>query len=327
MHPSFSTDQIRGSIYYAGIGSRETPDHVLAIMRKCAARLCQIGFILRTGGAKGADSAFEDGCLKASRQVFLPWRGFMGNSSPLYDLSNFGEAHDLASTLHPAWGRLKASEMRLHARNMYQVLGYSLSLPARFVLCYSKDGAETEAEVTRQTGGTGQAIRLASRAGIPVFNMARSCALDRLAELLRSTPSLPARSASWSWHEDGSAPSDDGGIFVFGSNLAGRHGKGAALAAKQRFGAAYGVGRGLSGNSYALPTKDESIRSLPINRIAESVLDCISLAESMTDKRFFCTRVGCELAGYRDEDIAPLFGAASGNFSFAYSWRSHLTGA
>lgn len=96
-------------------------------------------------------------------------------------------------------------------------------------------------------------------------------------------------------------------IFVFGSNLAGRHGKGAALYARQHHGAIYGRGEGLQGDSYAIPTKDERIQTLPLDRIAEHVVTFIEFAHSQPDLIFRLTPIGCGLAGYRPEQIAPLF--------------------
>lgn len=72
------------------------------------------------------------------------------------------------------------------ARNGHQVLGATLDQPVSFVLCWTPDGAESEAQRTRDTGGTGQAIALASRHGIPVFNLANRGALNRVAALLHS---------------------------------------------------------------------------------------------------------------------------------------------
>ena len=73
-------------IYYAGIGSRSTPDNVLGIMEKLGIVLAKKGFILRSGGADGADKAFEKGCDLASgqKEIYLPWKGFNGNNSSLY---------------------------------------------------------------------------------------------------------------------------------------------------------------------------------------------------------------------------------------------------
>lgn len=102
-------------------------------------------------------------------------------------------------------------------------------------------------------------------------------------------------------------------IFVFGSNLAGRHGKGAALYARQHHGAIYGVGIGMQGRSYAIPTKDESIRTLPLPRIAAYVENFIGYALSRPDLTFNLTAIGCGLAGYKPADIAPMFEGAPAN--------------
>jgi hypothetical protein len=87
-------------------------------------------------------------------------------------------------------------------------------------------------------------------------------------------------------------------IFVFGSNLAGRHGRGAALCAKNAHGAVYGVGVGRTGNAYAIPTKDERIRTLPLERIAPYVSAFLDYARANPDLEFEVTKIGCGLAGY-----------------------------
>lgn len=96
-------------------------------------------------------------------------------------------------------------------------------------------------------------------------------------------------------------------IFVFGSNLAGRHGKGAALLAKQRYGAIYGQGEGLQGDSYAIPTKDENIRTLPLEKISKHVATFLKFARENPDLTFTVTAIGCGLAGYKPQQIAPMF--------------------
>ncbi|RSV13451.1 hypothetical protein CA236_17740 [Sphingomonas sp. ABOLG] len=102
-------------------------------------------------------------------------------------------------------------------------------------------------------------------------------------------------------------------IFVFGSNLAGRHGKGAALWARQHRGAIYGQGVGLQGASYAIPTKDGSLRTLPLTTIRPYVDQFIAFASSRPDLTFQLTPIGCGLAGYRHAQIAPLFRGAPAN--------------
>ncbi len=126
------------------------------------------------------------------------------------------------------------------------------------------------------------------------------------------------------FHKDGSQPVN-GEVFVFGSNLAGKHGKGAARAAAVNFGAINGVGIGPQGNSYAIPTKDKFIQTLSKKVIHLYVNDFLDYARRNPDTKFFVTRIGCVLAGYQDEDIAPLFKPAPDNCSFAEEWRNYLT--
>lgn len=111
-------------------------------------------------------------------------------------------------------------------------------------------------------------------------------------------------------------------IFVFGSNLAGRHGKGAALTAYKQHGAVYGQGYGLQGNSFAIPTKDETLKTLSLSRIKKYVDSFISYAKLNPDLKFQVTRIGCGLAGYDDSDIAPMFKHAPDNCILPVGWRT-----
>lgn len=95
-------------------------------------------------------------------------------------------------------------------------------------------------------------------------------------------------------------------IFVFGSNLAGRHGKGAALVARQRFGAQYGVGQGPTGRCYAIPTKDYSIRTLPLDTIKIYLEQFVEYAKQHTELEFLLTPVGTGLAGYSISDLESI---------------------
>lgn len=96
-------------------------------------------------------------------------------------------------------------------------------------------------------------------------------------------------------------------VFVFGSNLAGRHGGGAARAALQRFGAIMGQGVGLQGQSYAIPTMQGGVET-----IKPYVDEFISFAKAHPELKFYVTRIGCGIAGFKDEEIAPLFQDALG---------------
>jgi hypothetical protein len=95
-------------------------------------------------------------------------------------------------------------------------------------------------------------------------------------------------------------------IFVFGSNLAGRHGAGAAKYAHERYGAEYGVGVGRTGCSYAIPTKDFSLKTLTLEAIEQHIADFIKYAYANPDDEFLLTPIGCGLAGYRRDQIKPL---------------------
>ncbi len=96
-------------------------------------------------------------------------------------------------------------------------------------------------------------------------------------------------------------------IFVFGSNLAGIHGGGAAFDALSKFGAIYGQGVGLQGRSYGIPTKDDNIETLPLGIIEKHIVDFIDFAKTRPDLEFLVTQVGCGLAGYSIEEISSIF--------------------
>ena len=110
-------------------------------------------------------------------------------------------------------------------------------------------------------------------------------------------------------------------IFVFGSNLAGRHGKGAAYFARVHHGAIYGQGYGRQGNSFAIPTKDHQLRPLPLDRIEDYVNKFLAYAAFLPAEEFNVTRIGCGFAGYKDEQIAPMFKDAPPNCKLPDGWR------
>lgn len=96
-------------------------------------------------------------------------------------------------------------------------------------------------------------------------------------------------------------------IFVFGSNLAGCHAGGAARIARIIFGAKMGQGVGLQGQSYAIPTMQGGV-----DTIKQYVDEFIGFAKTHPELRFYVTRIGCGIAGFKDEEIAPLFADALG---------------
>ena len=113
-------------------------------------------------------------------------------------------------------------------------------------------------------------------------------------------------------------------IFVFGSNLDGIHGAGAAAYAYQRRHAQWGVGEGRTGSCYALPTKGHGITFMGLNTIKLHVKLFLKHAEDHPDDVFQVTQVGCGLGGWQPKDIAPLFLGASLNCTFDTAWREFL---
>ena len=115
-----------------------------------------------------------------------------------------------------------------------------------------------------------------------------------------------------------------GSVFVFGSNLAGRHGLGAALHARQNKGAVYGQGVGRQGDSYAIPTKDADLNVLPLSEIAAYVNSFILYAKLHKDVWFEVTAIGTGLAGYSHKQIKPMFDHAPANCMLPNEWKTQI---
>lgn len=126
------------------------------------------------------------------------------------------------------------------------------------------------------------------------------------------------------FHRDGTAPTDPNAVFVFGSNLLGAHAGGAARVAQDAFGAEDGLAEGPAGRSYAIPTLGRHGGQLPLSDIAASASAFLRYAQANPGTTFFVTRIGCGIAGFRNEEIAPMFRGAPENCSFAEGWREWL---
>lgn len=113
-------------------------------------------------------------------------------------------------------------------------------------------------------------------------------------------------------------------IFVFGSNIMGRHGKGAALIALKEHGAIPGKGHGIMGNSYALATCGRNFEPLPLIMIQANVERFMGYAYGNLDLKYQVTRVGCGLGRYHNRDIAPMFAHAPDNCFFDDQWKPYL---
>lgn len=151
-------------MFYAGIGSRKTPPEILEKMKRIAGYLSSMGYTLRSGGAVGADLAFEDESGEA-KEIFLA-----KEEQPLW-------TNVFTDLFHPAPERLKEWPRKLMNRNAMQILGRDGNTPVRFVVCWTKDG--------KASGGTGQAIRIAEYFNIPVFNLKNEGAIEALRKYLK----------------------------------------------------------------------------------------------------------------------------------------------
>ena len=178
---------------YTAVGSRETPAAVGKLMREIASGLERRGYVLRSGAALGADSAFEDG-VTTHKEIFVPWDGFLAATyrrvagkayvSPeergkryreepgifvLEDLPLRKEAEELAAWVATLDGRdfstYRSGTRALHVRDVYQVLGRDLRSPAQFLICYAPvEGGSIK-------GGTKVAYEVARRYGVPTYNL------------------------------------------------------------------------------------------------------------------------------------------------------------
>lgn len=181
---------------YTGVGSRKTPSTVLNLMTSLAEMLGDSGFILRSGGADGADSAFEHGSDKVdgSKQIFIPWGPSKINNG-IWSMDSYragkskeakrlyGVAYGLAKSIHPAWSRCSDAAKLLHTRNIFQVLGPRLNNPSDFLICWTPNG--------EKKGGTRTAIVMAERTCVPIINLATDTRSkeDLISDLLNKTPS------------------------------------------------------------------------------------------------------------------------------------------
>lgn len=150
------------SKYYAGIGGRNTPQDVCNTFSLIGLKL-EPHYILRSGGADGADIAFEKH-VGINKEIWLPWLKFNNNLSPfILETIIPKEVVQIAKKYYTRWDFVEESIRRLHARNVYQILGRNLVTPVEFVVCWT-DRPDTD------TGGTQFGMHLAKDYGIPVYN-------------------------------------------------------------------------------------------------------------------------------------------------------------
>lgn len=160
---------------YTGIGSRYTPKHICELFTQIATELSSLEFTLRSGGADGADTAFELG-VGTKKEIYLPWDGFNGRHiGPNYIVDDRPGYDTFTEPFVPHWDNCKASHRRLHSRNSQQIFGIELAIPTDFVVCWTENGL--------LKGGTATALRMAQYYNIPIFNFG-NIGKDTLSDLI-----------------------------------------------------------------------------------------------------------------------------------------------
>ena len=141
-------------------------------MEEIAFCLAKEGWTLRSGGAPGADTAFEKGAYRGMDvelfepwpEIYLPWPDFNNHPMGPDFVTPAQWTFNIAAQFHPAWYRLKPAGKLFHARNVHQVLGPTEnSTKSKFIICWTKD--------SKGGGGTGQAIRIAKAHNIPIYDL------------------------------------------------------------------------------------------------------------------------------------------------------------
>lgn len=170
--------------YFTGVGSRSTPKNILELMEKFAHKASKERWVLRSGGADGADSAFQKGATESplvfDPEIYIPWKGFNGWEVADRGImipklgSHWGEAVELAKQFHPAWDNCSDGAKALHTRNIFQVMGRDLKTPSSFLLCYSVPKGNSI------SGGTRTAWEYAKDRGIPCYNLFHEDVQERI---------------------------------------------------------------------------------------------------------------------------------------------------
>lgn len=178
-----------GRCAYTGIGSRQTPDSILALMEEMGYCLAKKGLILRSGGADGADHAFEKGVRQANgaAEIFIPWATYSKEKDhhdkyimPFTDQDITDQAFRRIMTLIPYWDNLRRPIKLLHGRNVFQILGRRLNDPSDFVICYAKPTGKKK----KPKGGTGVTVALGEQCGVEIINLAMPKDLKRFKKAL-----------------------------------------------------------------------------------------------------------------------------------------------
>lgn len=177
------------------IGSRDTPEIQRLRFLRLGAIMASLGYVIYSGGARGMDDSAERGArlwlvhhdrqhdIAHQLRIFLPRDGFdPGGGLPkryrregdhiflLSDLSMRDTARGMTKKFHPKSEKLSQYQAKLMDRNAFQVLDLDLETPVDMVICWTPDGCIDGRQTTRQTGGTGHALRISADHGVPIFN-------------------------------------------------------------------------------------------------------------------------------------------------------------
>lgn len=185
--------------YYTGVGSRETPAHIIEVMVELGEKLARQGWTLRSGAAQGADAAFEKGMFNAvgygpyewkPAELFLPWNGYEDHYRNTHGglnvlpsdilLSDERIAEGMAMAAHPNWGACSQGARKLHTRNVHQVLGRTLDKPSKMLVAWTRFDAKGKPK-----GGTATAIQLATQNDVDVFNLGKQEDFERIDKWLK----------------------------------------------------------------------------------------------------------------------------------------------
>jgi hypothetical protein len=173
--------------YYTGVGSRKTPVFIQKLMQQLGYILEQQNWILRSGGAKGADSAFDKLVQDKSRTEIFLIKQNPAIPHGIYAHPKWSEAQAIMikNKIHPYFNTMQPFAKALHTRNVFQVLGHNLDRPANMLICWTPNGEKTTDECTIETGGTATAIKLANLFNVPVFNLAYKPDYDRINKFIQ----------------------------------------------------------------------------------------------------------------------------------------------
>jgi hypothetical protein len=183
--------------YYTGVGSRETPSDILELMERVGFALASQGWTLRSGGAVGADQAFERGMFQYAgldapypwtpAEIYLPWSGYEDHYKDTHGGLNILPSHiklddeqiaeGMAMAIHPAWEACKQGAKKMHTRNVFQVLGRFLDAPSKMLIAWTRLDKRGNPK-----GGTATAINLAKANGVETFNLNKAEDHERISK-------------------------------------------------------------------------------------------------------------------------------------------------